>query len=303
MIYSLGENDINGRENENVIKAANKAYRTVFPTYNLGSTTSIGAYQTFSHGNSLFIITDASSFINKQTIFGSTQLNWIKSVLTAATQDSSVKAIFITFSQPWNYVAIAYDWDMIKQNYDSLLADVMQEKVDTGDILRKNLNFNRPNEPNFKSVMMLIGQPSLAFDEGTWNNYGNFPIAVCGPMYYWQQCRGGPYSHGSFHDSQSQYCSVNVYHKPSGNACIVVKGIIPKSEKKSSTEQTVFLYDTCEPDKYRGRINIKCPIDWKEKILNAGITLASIIFVFVIFFIVIQKIGLRTLSYSTIKED
>jgi hypothetical protein len=296
----LGENEVRGTYSTAQISAVNKAYRMIFPSYNLPDT---GVYQSFRYGDTLFLMTDVNTFISPISIFGTTQYNWLLSQITNAANDPRIKAIFITISQPWNYVSSAYDWDTIKQNYDSLLTNVAQEKKDIGDAFRKNINFNRPENANFKSVMMLVGQPHVAFDDGSWNNYGNFPIAVCGPIDYWQQCRGGPYSHGSFHDAYSQYCNVQVYQMPTGNTCIQIKGVIPKTTKKTSQEQTLFLYDTCQPNLFKGKINIKCPIDYKEKILNAGITLACIIFIYVFFFVFLNKVSLKAFNYQTIKEE
>ena len=280
------------------------AYRQVVPTYQLPDK---GIYQSFQHGNTLFIITDSITFLNvdKKTLFGNIQLNWIISKLKNAATDPTVQAVIITMTQPWNYVQSAYDWDMIKQNYDSLNDAVSEEKVQVGATVIRNFNFNRPGDPNFKPVMMVIGDPHLAFDEGTWNNYGNFPIAVCGPLDFWQQCRGGPYSHGSFHDSPNQYCIFNVYYDQTlnnGTTCIRTEGIIASNQPKQG-DQTVFIYDTCQPGIYQGRINLKCPIDYKEKLLNAGITIGAIAFVYFIFFVLVYRATERALSFNKLKDS
>lgn len=297
LIYSPGEKE----EESGNLSALTEAYTKMFPSYTLPSS---GFYQSFRHGATLFLITDARTFLDpaKGTYFGTVQKNWLISQIQTAATDATIKSIFITADAIWNYVKSAYDWDMIKQDYKSIMDGVQQDKKDVGYTLRNNINFDRPDQPNFKSVVMILGQPHLAFDDGNWNNYGNFPIAVCGPMDYWQQCRGGPYSHGSYHDVPNQFCSFSVYNDSNGNSCVLITGMV-LAQKSTSVDQAAFMYDTCQPQKHPGIVNLKCPIDYKEKILNAGITIAAVLLVYFIFFVLIHRLSIKALRYSTIKED
>ncbi len=246
----------------------------------------------------MFIMADSRTFLSPSTneFLGTTQVNWILSKLKEAAQDQTVGAVFITLPQVWNYVKSSYDWDMVKQNFVSILDSASADKITLGDYVNQNFNFNRPTQPNFKSVMMIVGDTTTAFDDGSWNNFGNFPIAVCGPLDYWQQCRGGPYSHGSFHDNPNNYCQFNVY--PDGNkTCIKATGILT-AETGALAQQTVWMFDTCQPVVTRGRINRKCPILYTEKLVNAAITISALIAVYLFFFVLIFKLSIKSLSYS-----
>jgi hypothetical protein len=300
-MYTFNDNDFDGsasNKNSSLVGAVNYLYRKMFPSYDLPNS---GVYQSFKHGNVMFIMADSRTFLSSTTneFFGSTQVAWIISKLKEAASDTNIGAVFITLPQVWNYVKSAYDWDMIKQNFESILDSASDDKSAVGDFVNKNLNFNRPTMPGFKSVMMIVGDTNTAFDDGSWNNYGNFPIAVCGPLDYWQQCRGGPYSHGSYHDNPNNYCEFTVY--PSGaKTCIKAVGVI-NAAKGNLAEQSAWIYDTCNPNMFRGRINMKCPILYTEKLVNVAITIAALIVVYVIFFVLIHKLALRSINYSKIR--
>jgi hypothetical protein len=307
LIYVYDDNDFpkisDGTYKINEVQAVTKAYRKIFPSYDLPD--NVGAYQSFRNGNSLFLVTDSRAFLdlNNGNLFGKNQLDWVINNLKQASQDPSINAVFITITQAWNHVKSAYDWDIIKQKFYSILDVMTAEKEKVSEAARNNFNFSRPNKANFKSLMMIIGEHTLAFDDGTWNNYGNFPIAVCGPLAEWQQCRGGPYSHGSFHNEQSQYCVFTVYPNADlKNTCVKAEGIVTFKDTDKQ-EIVVWTYDTCYPDKYRGRVNLKCPILFTEKIVNAAITIGVNIFIFLIFFVVIYKLSLKAFSFNIINLD
>jgi hypothetical protein len=305
LIYLYDEFDFaptwgKAKANNPNLQIVNDVYRLMFPSYNLPSK---GIYQSFRYGNVLFLMLDSRTFLNPDTnsFLGSTQVNWAVSQLQAASKDPQIGAVFICLTQVWNYVTSSYDWDMVKQNFDSVLAFASDDKKSIGDTMRNNFNFDRPTMPNFKSVMMIVGEKTAAFDDGSWNNFGNFPIAVCGPIDYWQQCRGGPYSHGSFHDNPNNFCTFKVYQSGS-NTCIYAQATIA-TDKKNRVDQMVWNYDTCKPVEMRGRINLKCPIVYTEKLVNAAITIGAVAFVYIIFFVVIYKFSMSTLSYSKLKDE
>jgi hypothetical protein len=298
LMYSFNDNDFDGsssNKNSSLLTTVNSIYRKIFPSYDLPNS---GVYQSFKYGNVLFIMADSRTFLSSSTkeFLGSIQVSWIISKLKNVANDPSVGAVFITLPQVWNYVKSEYDWDMVKQNFDSILDSASDDKSAIGDFLNKNFNFNRPTLPGFKSVMMIVGDTTTAFDDGSWNNYGNFPVAVCGPLDYWQQCRGGPYSHGSFHDNPNNFCQFTVY--PSGGkTCVKAVGVI-NALSGNFAEQPAWIYDTCNPDQFRGRINMKCPILYTEKLVNVAITIAALVVVYLIFFVLIHNLALRSLNYS-----
>ena len=306
LVYLFNDEDFEGRDGSTAksanVNTINDVYRKFFPSYSLPST---GIYQSFKYGNALFLLVDTRTFLNPdaKSFLGSTQINWLVSNLQQASTDSSVGAVFICLTQVWNYVPSAYDWDSIKQNYYSVLEFANEDKKKVGDTVANSFNFNRPTLPNFKSVMMIVGEHHTAFDDGSWNNFGNFPIAVCGPLDYWQQCRGGPYSHGSFHDNENNFCLFNLYtESTSGNTCVTAKGVVSSLNPKRG-DQTVWVYDTCKPDTYKGKIHLKCPIDYKEKIMHAFITIAITIVLFLIFFVAIYNSSIKAFSYQHLDQD
>lgn len=311
MVYTFDETDFdwsNSHSKSQNKEAVNDAYRKIIPSYPLHNEQE-GVYQSFVAGNVLFLVTDSRTFLDqdKGILLGLEQTNWLKNQLTNAATDDSISAIILTFTQPWIYVHSAYDWDMIKQNYVAISDDMLNDKFIVGNVTRNLFNFNRPNEPNFKSMMMIQGGVHTAFDDGSFNYYGNFPVAVCGTLDHWLQCRGGPYSHGSFHDSYGQFCNVKIYQRQVSEnkslTCINVAGIIPSNDEKKAQDTTVYLYDTCTPDLFPGRINLKCPIDYKEKILNAGITIGAMIIVYVVFMVIVYNAASKALSYQKIKDE
>ncbi len=299
-INSGSNSDINSKTQN-----LNYAYKKMFPSYTLQSKDSnLGAFQSFIAGQIKFIITDSRSFLSlsSNTLFGNEQLNWIKNELTSAYSDPNIKSIIITFTQTWNFVKERYNMDMIQQDFISIKKEMDNDKNSIGDLL-KNYNFKNSTQPNYKPLMMVIGERFLGFDNGMNNNFGGFPIVSCGVMDSWLQCRGGPYSHGSFHhEHDSQFCKFSVYtNTTTKNNCIKVEGILAGED--TDPDQTVFTFDTCLPEIYNNRlIDIKCPILWTEKILNGFITLAATIIVYLIFFVWIKKRAEKNLSYQYIDD-
>jgi len=277
----------------------------MFPSYTIQSTDqNKGAFQSFQAGAARILLTDSRSFlsITKKTLFGAQQLSWLQSELTLAYNDPNTKSILIAFTQPWNFVKDRYNMDMIQQDFTSIKSEMESDKTQLANLL-KNFNFKNASQPNYKPLVMVIGERFLGFDNGMNNNFGGFPIVNCGVMDSWLQCRGGPYSHGSFHhEHDTQFCKFTLYsNKTNNNACIKVEGILAGED--TDPDQAVFTYDTCLPDLYNKRlIDIKCPILWTEKILNGFITLVATVIVYLIFFVLIKKRAEKNLSYQYIND-
>lgn len=304
----FNDDSINGEsstEINNKIKNLNLAYKKIFPSYTIQSTdANKGAFQSFQAGTAKIILTDSRSFlsISDKSIFGQQQLAWLQNQLQSAYSDTNTKSILIAFTQQWNFVKERYNMDMIQQDFVSIKSEMESEKNQIANLV-KNFNFQNPSEPNYKPLMMVIGDRFLGFDNGMNNNFGGFPIVNCGVMDSWLQCRGGPYSHGSFHhEHDSQFCKFTLYsNKTNNNACIKVEGILTGED--TDPDQAVFTYDTCLPDVYNKRVlDIKCPILWTEKILNGFITLAATVIVYLIFFVWIKKRAEKNLSYQYIND-
>lgn len=260
-------------------------------------------------GSLKLIVLDTRTFLSKSkdSILGEDQISFIKSELLNSYNNPNVTAVILNFPQTWNYVADRYSMDMIKQNFISIQENMEKDKKSISDYIKsKDFNFKNDTLPNYKPLMIITGDRFLAFDDGRNNNFGGFPIVSCGSVDSWLQCRGGPYSHGSFHHvSSSQYCNFEIFQKEKSDkslkTCIKVQGILAGEDK--DPDQAVFTWDTCDPEKYSKRIlDIKCPILWTEKILNGAITLAATILVYLIFFVWIRNSAERNLSYQYINK-
>ena len=316
-VYSFNDLDFAGKDsdaNGKGVKAINEAYRETFPNY-IEDGQDEGIYQSFTLNKVKFIMTDSRSFLDKKNkqFFGSKQREWLKTEFSSALDEDDKKAIIITVTQPWNYVEDEYDIDIIKQDFISLTKEMENDKKVFFEVLQEYqssnnhpFNFYYPirarlsdGAEKFKSILLIVGERHLAFDTGRWNNYGSFPIAVAGPLDSWQECRGGPYSHGSFHDSKHQYLSVIAK-----GGCLVLRGIIANN-KENVGDQIVFAYKTCTPDDYPGRVNRKCPMVWKEKLIHAFILIFAGIVVAFVFFFAFYWVGMSSfkLHYEKLKTQ
>jgi hypothetical protein len=76
-------------------------------------------------------------------------------------------------------------------------------------------------------------------------------------------------------------------------------GII--ASKNSNEDQIVFAYLTCQPDMFQGRVNKKCPMDWKEKLIHVSITLFVMILIPFLFFFVLYWVAENNLKFNYVK--
>ena len=314
-VYSFNDLDFAGKDsnaNAKGVKAINEAYRETFPNY-IDDNQDTGIYQSFTLNKVKFLMTDSRSFLDKkkEQFFGSKQRDWLEQEFSSALVSEDNRAIIITVTQPWNYVDDEYDIDIIKQDFVSLTKEMEKDKNVFFEVLKNYqdkkgspFNFYYPMKAKisgktFKSILLIVGERHLAFDTGRWNNYGSFPIAVAGPLDSWQECRGGPYSHGSFHDCKHQYLSV-----VAKGGCLVLRGIIANNEDNVG-DQIVFAYNTCKPDDYPGRLDRKCPMVWKEKLIHAFILVFLGIVVAFVFFFAFYWVGMNSfkLKYEKFKTQ
>lgn len=303
MVYTFDDSEWGGDKSTSKSEGLDKInaiYRQMFPYYNIMSNSTIGVQQSFQISDILFIITDSRSFLDPEsnTIFGQSQLNWIIGQLQLAAVDPNIRGIVITMTQPYNYVKSRYEGDMIKQIYYTIIENMQGDKFAIGNAT-KSINFNKPNEANFKSLLMVIGDQFVGFDDGRNNPYGGFPVLVCGSLDNRGQCKGGPYSHGQFFDSLGQYCRFRVVHR-NGKACFNLQGVLTENNKNDTM---LFQYDTCNPDLFPGHLNQKCPIDWTEKLLNSAIAIVGCFLVFVFFYVFLTKLAIRALSLNKVKIE
>lgn len=255
-----------------------------------------GLFSSYVRQNILFINLDTRTFMNKdtKTLLGNEQKNRILSILRDAKINNNIKSIIMTTTTPWNYYKDAYERDWIKQKSYSLSEEFEMEKMEIANAINE-INFKDENQPNFKPIMMIIGEKMSGFDSGLNNNYGGFPIAVCGAVSKYDKgnCKGGPYSHGYSKDNDNQYCTVEVYNKES-NSCIKVSAYVVIKKR----EETIFIYDTCEKVKYQKNLNAKCPILGEEKVIHSFIVIGSTIFIFFFVYYLGYQLSKKTFSYN-----
>ena len=288
LVYTFNELDLSPRN----------AYQQIFPSYPLIDTQN-GIYQQFFIGSVMVLLTDSRTYLSaaNNTMFGINQTSWLISQINSIQNNSSIKGLIILFTQEWIYNSTEYSMDMIKQDKIAYNSNFTNEKQRIANAISQ-INFNNTNNSNFKSVMMISGDARmLAFDNGTNNQYGYFPYAVCGSLDQSTNCYGGPFSHGYFFYETSQYCKIQIY-QISNNVCFLTQGIY----NNNNLTQIVFQFDTCNPNLYPGTNYIKCPILWQEKLICAGITLGIVIFIFILFYVVFYKIAVYNFNYKIIQD-
>lgn len=238
-------------------------------------------------------------------LFGAQQLNLITNELLNAKNDPNIRTIFMTMTQPFFYNESAYDMDIIKQDHDSILPEFNEEKRRLAETI-SGINFKDNLRSNYTGFILIIGNDMNAFDDGTNNNFGEFPVVTCGNVENFNSgiCKGGPWSHGYSVDSDDQYCHFMIYPKYIGyrdevDQCVLMRGFIAKEQGKNET--MTFMYDTCNPR--ASALNIKCPIVWTEKLVHAGITIGAALLVFLIFYVCFYKIAEASFDYKILKED
>lgn len=280
-------------------KAIKKLYLNTYPVPDNSEYT---YYSTVKYGIK-FIHCDSQSYIDidSGTLLGATQLTWLISEIESFN-NTGLSGLIITYNKPYYYNEEVYSKDWVKQSYDTMSSAFDNEKTKIMDSLLKSINYKNLTKSNYQFVLMIAGGRLISLDKGNNNKYGNFPILTCGPLdSKLNTCNGGPFSHGYAKDDDDQYCYFNIYQSETKRTCLKFQGIIAK--KESLPEIVVFTYDTCTPELYNSNNNIKCPIIWKEKIIHSAIVLAIAIFVFVIFYVVIYRLAIRTFDYQLLNKE
>lgn len=278
-------------------------YTQTFPS-NLDSSSNFnGFYSKSQRGGILFLNLDSTSFFNvdKGTIFGADQIQFITETLKSAATDDSVKAIVITSNQPWNYVKSAYDKDSVKTKVDSLEDNVIDEKYQFSNATSV-INFSDETAANYKPLMMVIGEHFTSFDQGNNNNFGGFPILSCGSVNDASRCQGGPYSHGYSNVYKNQYCMLKGYSNPNITDvyCLEVKAYY--THDMDEDEDTLVTWDSCKKQEYLGVLNVKCPINFREKILHAFILIIITAAFFLFFYVFLYKLAEKKFDYLKVSD-
>ena len=298
-----GEESTEGKCSQTVLNNIDQLYYSSFPVNENPDSAINKRYYSIQKAGFMFLMTDSRSYFNKikGTIFGETQTDWIINQIKIFEESSTLKGLIIGITQPYYYNSTTYEDDLVKQDYVGMNSEAFKnDKLRIAEAL-KNVNFKNPNATNFKSVVMLSGGNMLAFDKGSNNPYGGFPIVTCGPMDGSIDCLGGPFSHGYSIDKDAQFCHFNSNIDDKGNLCFYIQGYIAQKEGKSDVK--TFTYNTCFPEKYNSNFDMKCPIIWKEKLIHVAIVIAIAIFIFVLFYVIIYKVAVNTLDYQVINKE
>lgn len=195
-----------------------------------------GIFRSFIVGRCLFIIMDLRSFkdIEPEEVLGAEQTIWLENQLRFAGKQSQILQIFLIGSFPWIHVDTKSEWRSYKTAQEQI-ADWIEEYI----------------YDNNKEIIMLSGDAHmLAFDDGSNNIYGHFPVVQAASLDRAGHCKGGPYSHGIF-TGRDHYGLIQVIDNGGDKICVTIK----LKEKHES----LITYDTCKKDFYPKKQR-SCPL-------------------------------------------
>ena len=205
-----------------------KSAYTVDPTY--------GIYRSYIVGRCLFIQLDLISFadlVEGDTI-GDEQMTWLENQLIFAATNANIAYVFLISSMGWIHGDSRTGWANYPDN---------QQKI--GNLITKYIYGKG------KELMVLAGGiPIAAIDDGTNNDYGEFPVVQAAPLDEVGSCVGGPYSHGLGYDV-GQYAVIHVTDDSAG-VCVSVD--LKRRERKFLT------YKTCGENIIMMDVLHHCPV-------------------------------------------
>ena len=233
-----------------------------------------GIFRSYIVGRCLFIQLDLRSFkdLESADILGDEQRKWFENQLKFAGDNTGIKMIFIISSVPW-----------IDQDSGAVWEDYKTSQQEIGGLI-KNYIYN-----NNKQIMMIAGDAHMtAFDDGTNNNYGGFPVIQAASLDQTPSCKGGPYSHGTNPDV-GQYAIIQIRDDPNGSICIQVD--------LKQFGDAIISYNTCYPEMYPPAENIHCSS--KASILVGYYKIPIIICLLILLFATITAVYFKRWSGST----
>jgi len=198
-----------------------------FKAYDSTATGEYGIFRSFLVGRCMFILLDLRSFkdITANDVLGSSQLAWLNNQLLYASMNSNIRQIFLISSLPWNNKAAKTEWS----TYATTQSNVHDWVV----------SYINGTTASVKQKIMLLGGGAsmLAFDDGSNNSNGKFPVVQAGGLDQTASCAGGSYSHGMVSGRQ-QYAIVQVTDDGTDNICV-------KVNLTRATGTPLIYYDTC----------------------------------------------------------
>ena len=191
-----------------------------------------GIFRSFIIGRCLFIVMDLRSYkdLTSGDILGENQAKWLQNQLLFAKKNENIVQVFLVSTLPWINKAVTTDWSPYASTQGNIKTWV--ENYITGAGINKK-------------IMLLGGHSSMvAFDDGSNNVHGGFPVVQAGSLDQNPSCQGGAYSHGMIQGRQ-QYAVISVTDSEGGNPCVQVK--FGRNEELTAT------YDTCAPQNYSAK--------------------------------------------------
>lgn len=188
-----------------------------------------GIFRSFIIGRCLFVVLDLRSFkdVTAGDILGADQAAWLQNQLHYASRDENIIQVFLVSTIPWVIKELKTEWTP----YNSTITNI-QTWIENY-ITKAGIN---------KKIMLLGGHSTfVAFDDGTNNAYGKFPVFQAGALDQNPTCQGGTFSHGLTLGRQ-QYGIITVTDATGATPCVQVK------YEKNGVPTAV--YDTCNPAKY-----------------------------------------------------
>jgi len=259
-----------------------------FQTYDSTSTGDYGIFRSFLIGRCMFILLDLRSFkdITANDILGSSQLSWLNNQLLYASVNSNIRQIFLISSLPWNNKASKTEWT----TYASTQTNVHNWIVSY---------INGTSSSVKQKVMLLGGGPSmLAFDDGTNNANGKFPVVQAGALDQTASCAGGSYSHGLVTGRQ-QYGVITVTDDGTDTICV-------KVNLTRTTGTPLIYYDSCATSTAITQSTKTCPASLISTITDyvSGGSWVWFILIMVVIFIIVAVVLYKVwLVYKQRRQD
>jgi len=206
-----------------------------------------GIFQSFLVGRCLFIIADLRSFKDEYEgdILSNFQKAWVQNQLRFVDLNKNdVAAVFFVSTVTW----IGDTWGDYPSTQREVTSWIKQYVKENGI-----------------EMFVIAGDAHMiAFDDGSNNDHGGFPVIQSASIARCFSCKGGPYSHGTW-PGGDQYGVVTVEDNGT-KVCLKIK-----LKRKG---KVMIEYDTCNPQAYP-RHEMSC-MDAYIKMFQPSIVIASV---------------------------
>lgn len=186
-------------------------------------------YYSFKRGRVRFVVTDVRNDRSpvsqmppeSRRAMSAEQTTWFYDQLTASA--SAGEPVIWVSTQPWIESTVDNGWGA----YATQRAEIV--------------NFITTNGMNSKIAVLSGDMHALAFDDGT-NAPGGLRVMHCAPLDQTNSTKGGPYSHGPYTGSQTQYGQIDITDSGSGAVTVRFRGFqCGSSSEKVVVDQSFLL--------------------------------------------------------------